>query len=172
MGLKKEEIEDRIREALKVVDLVKPLDVSPHLLSFGEKHRLAIASILVLRPQALVLDEPFSGLDYKRSLQLLLALRKFVESGGTVVLVAHDLQLISEVADKVVVLDNGAIKRFNSMREILSDTNWLRNQGFTPLQSTLLAEEIGLKGLVRTNEISEALVNALKILIRPLNEES
>lgn len=172
MGLKKEEIEERIREALEIVDLVKPLDISPHLLSFGEKHRLAIASILVLRPQALVLDEPFSGLDYRRSLQLLLALRRFVEGGGTVVLVAHDLQLISEVADKIIVLDNGTIKRSGSMREVLSDVNWLRTQGFTPLQSTLLAEEIGLRGLVKTGEISETLISALKNVVRPLTENS
>lgn len=163
IGLKKDEIESRIREALETVDLVKPLDISPHLLSFGEKHRLAIASVLVLRPQVLVLDEPFSGLDYKRSLQLLLSLRKFVESGGTVVLVAHDLQLISEVADKVIVLDKGTIKRLGSAREILSDVDWLRAHGFTPLQSTLLAREVGLGDLVRTSEISEALLKALKL---------
>lgn len=162
MGLRKEEIESRVKEALEVVDLVKPLDISPHLLSFGEKHRLAIASIFVLKPQVLVLDEPFSGLDYKRSLQLLLALRKFVEHGGTVVLVAHDLQLISEVADKVIVIDNGVIKRVGTMREVLSDTDWLRTQGFIPLQSTLLAKEIGMKNLVRTSEISEVLIHILK----------
>ncbi|MEM1900272.1 MAG: energy-coupling factor transporter ATPase [Zestosphaera sp.] len=162
IGLKKEEIESRIREAFEIVDLVKPLDISPHLLSFGEKHRLAIASVLVLKPQVLVLDEPFSGLDYKRSLQLLLALRRFVEDGGTVVLVAHDLQLISEIADKVVVLENGTIKRIGAMREVLSDAEWLKTQGFTPLQSVLLAREVGLKSLVKTGEISEALVNALK----------
>ncbi len=162
-GLKKDEIESRIKEAFEIVDLVKPLDISPHLLSFGEKHRLAIASILALKPQALVLDEPFSGLDYKRSLQLLLSLRRFVESGGTVILVAHDLQLISEVADKVVVLDNGSIKRLGTVREVLSDIEWLRTQGFMPLQSTLIAREVGLRGLVKTSEISEALVSSLRI---------
>lgn len=162
MGLKKDEIESRIKEALEIVDLVKPLNISPHLLSFGEKHRLAIASVLVLKPQVLVLDEPFSGLDYKRSLQLLLALRKFVKDGGTVVLVAHDLQLISEVADKILVLDGGTVRRVGSMREVLSDSEWLKIQGFTPLQSALLAKEVGLKSLVKTSEISEALISAIK----------
>lgn len=162
MGLKKDEIESRIREAFEVVDLDKLLNISPHLLSFGEKHRLAIASVLVLKPQVLVLDEPFSGLDYKRSLQLLLALRKFVKDGGTVVLVAHDLQLISEVADKIFVLDSGTIGRAGNMREVLSDSEWLKTQGFTPLQSALLAKEVGLKSLVKTSEISEALISVIK----------
>jgi energy-coupling factor transporter ATP-binding protein EcfA2 len=162
MGLSREEIDQRIKEALNTVDLAKPLNISPHLLSFGEKHRLAIASILALKPQVLVLDEPFSGLDYKRSLQLLLALRKFVSDGGTVVLVAHDLQLISEVADRVVVLVNGVISRAGPTRELLSDVEWLREHNFTPLQSTLLARSLGFSKLVKTNEISDAIIKTLK----------
>jgi energy-coupling factor transport system ATP-binding protein len=162
MGLSREEIDQRIKEALNTVDLAKPLNISPHLLSFGEKHRLAIASILALKPQVLVLDEPFSGLDYKRSLQLLLALRKFVSGGGTVVLVAHDLQLISEVADRVVVLVNGVISRAGPTRELLSDVEWLREHNFTPLQSTLLARSLGFSKLVKTSEISDAIIKTFK----------
>jgi energy-coupling factor transport system ATP-binding protein len=162
MGLSREEIDQRIKEALNTVDLAKPLNISPHLLSFGEKHRLAIASILALRPQVLVLDEPFSGLDYKRSLQLLLALRKFVSGGGTVVLVAHDLQLISEVADRVVVLVNGVISRAGPTRELLSDVEWLREHNFTPLQSTLLARSLGFSKLVKTSEISDVIIKTFK----------
>lgn len=162
MGLSREEIDQRIKEALNTVDLAKPLNISPHLLSFGEKHRLAIASILALKPQVLVLDEPFSGLDYKRSLQLLLALRKFVSGGGTVVLVAHDLQLISEVADRVVVLVNGVISRAGPTRELLSDVEWLREHNFTPLQSTLLARSLGFSKLVKTSEISDVIIKTLK----------
>ena len=167
MGLSREEIDQRIKEALNTVDLAKPLNISPHLLSFGEKHRLAIASILALKPQVLVLDEPFSGLDYKRSLQLLLALRKFVSGGGTVVLVAHDLQLISEVADRIVVLVNGVISRAGPTRELLSDVEWLREHNFTPLQSTLLARSLGFSKLVKTSEISDAIIKTLKQIQTP-----
>jgi len=167
MDLSREEIDQRIKEALNTVDLAKPLNISPHLLSFGEKHRLAIASILALKPQVLVLDEPFSGLDYKRSLQLLLALRKFVSGGGTVVLVAHDLQLISEVADRVVVLVNGVISRAGPTRELLSDVEWLREHNFTPLQSTLLARSLGFSKLVKTSEISDAIIKTLKQIQTP-----
>jgi energy-coupling factor transporter ATP-binding protein EcfA2 len=167
MGLSREEIDQRIKEALNTVDLAKPLNISPHLLSFGEKHRLAIASILALKPQVLVLDEPFSGLDYKRSLQLLLALRKFVSGGGTVVLVAHDLQLISEVADRIVVLVNGVISRAGPTRELLSDVEWLREHNFTPLQSTLLARSLGFSKLVKTGEISDAIIKTLKQIQTP-----
>lgn len=161
MGLDRREIESRISEAFKSVDLAKPLNLPPHLLSFGEKHRLAIASILAMRPRVLILDEPFSGLDYKRSLQLLKALKRYVTEGNTVVLVAHDLQLISEVADRVVVLEEGTITRTGSMREVLSDSEWLEEHGFVPLQSTLLARAINLRGVVTISELSEVLLNTL-----------
>jgi len=161
-GLKREEVEERVKWALRVVDLNKPLDISPHLLSFGEKHRLAIATILALKPAVLVLDEPFSGLDYKRSLQILSSLRKYVEEGGSVVLVAHDLQLISEVADRVAVLEKGRIIRVGRTEQVLSDVDWLSEHGFNPLQSAVLARKIGLTGVVKTGEIADSLVKRLK----------
>ncbi|MEM4062040.1 MAG: energy-coupling factor transporter ATPase [Desulfurococcaceae archaeon] len=162
LGLSRAEIEARIRDALEAVDLHKPLHMSPHLLSFGEKHRLAIASVLALKPKVVILDEPFSGLDYKRSLQLLLVLKKLTEHGGTVVLVAHDLQLISEVADRVVVLANGEVVRDETVHKVLSDVDWLVEHGFTPLQSTLLAKKLGLSGVVKTSEVAELLTKLVK----------
>jgi len=161
LKLSREEIEARINEALEAVDLKKPLTISPHMLSFGEKHRLAIASILALKPKIVILDEPFSGLDYKRSLQLLQVLKKITSEGGTVVLIAHDLQLISEVADRIAVLSNGVITRVASPSELLSDVDWLVENGFMPLQSALLARKLGLKRLVRTVDIAKALASTL-----------
>jgi energy-coupling factor transport system ATP-binding protein len=161
-GLKKSEIEERVKWALRVVDLEKPLNMSPHLLSFGEKHRLAIATVLAFKPAVLVLDEPFSGLDYKRSLQILLSLRKYVEEGGSVVLVAHDLQLISEVADRIAVLEKGRVVRVGKTEELLSDIDWLVEHGFNPLQSALLARKIGLRGVVRTRDIADSISKSIK----------
>ncbi|MEZ0393777.1 MAG: energy-coupling factor transporter ATPase [Desulfurococcaceae archaeon] len=159
--LGKEEIEARIEESMNAVDLHKDLNTSPHLLSFGEKHRLAIASILALRPRIVILDEPFSGLDYKRSLQLLEVMRKFVDAGGTAVLIAHDLQLIGEVADRVAVLLEGRIVREGPTDDVLSDVDWLKEHGFMPLQSAVLAREVGLRGLVRTRDVAKAILEAM-----------
>jgi len=161
LGLKREEIEERVKWALKVVDLDKPLDLSPHLLSFGEKHRLAIASILAMEPAVIVLDEPFSGLDYKRSLQLLQSLKSFVSEGGSVVLIAHDLQLISEVADRIAVLENRRIVRVGRTEEILSDADWLIEHEFTPLQTAIAAKRLGLQKIVRARELAEAVSKCL-----------
>ncbi|MEM4914057.1 MAG: ABC transporter ATP-binding protein, partial [Desulfurococcaceae archaeon] len=95
-------------------------------------------------------------------LQLLLVLKKLTEHGGTVVLVAHDLQLISEVADRVVVLANGEVVRDETVHKVLSDVDWLVEHGFTPLQSTLLAKKLGLSGVVKTSEVAELLTKLVK----------
>jgi energy-coupling factor transport system ATP-binding protein len=162
IGLRREEIEERVKWALKVVDLEKPLNMSPHLLSFGEKHRLAIATILALKPAVIVLDEPFSGLDYKRSLQILTSLRKYVDEGGSVVLVAHDLQLISEVADRVAVLESGRIVRVGVAEEVLSDIDWLIEHCFTPLQSAIIAKKFGLPRVIKTRDVANAISKCIK----------
>jgi energy-coupling factor transport system ATP-binding protein len=118
--------------------------------------------VLALKPPVLVLDEPFSGLDYKRSLQILLSLREYVEEGGSVVLVAHDLQLISEVADRIAVLEKGRVVRVGKTEELLSDIDWLVEHGFNPLQSALLARKIGLRGVVKTREIADRISKLIK----------
>lgn len=162
IGLRREEIEERVKWALKVVDLEKPLNMSPHLLSFGEKHRLAIATILALKPAVIVLDEPFSGLDYKRGLQILTSLRKYVDEGGSVVLVAHDLQLVNEVADRVAVLESGRIVRVGAAEEVLSDIDWLIEHGFTPLQSAIIAKKFGLPRVIKTRDVANAISKCIK----------
>jgi energy-coupling factor transport system ATP-binding protein len=125
LGYSNEEIAERIEYALKAVDLKKPLTISPHILSFGERHRLAIATILAIKPDVIILDEPFAGIDYRRSLQMLQILRKLVEEGHSIVLIAHDLQLIGEVADRVIVMKQGSIIRDGDVEEILGDIGFL-----------------------------------------------
>jgi len=152
LGLKREEMEERIKRALKLVDLDKPLNISPHILSFGERHRLAIASILAMEPDVLILDEPFAGIDYKRSLQLLRALKNLTEEGRSIVLIGHDLQLIGEIADRVIVMKNGEVIREGSVEDILGDIEFLTSNGYIPLQITIIGSEIGVGRYVRVSD--------------------
>jgi energy-coupling factor transporter ATP-binding protein EcfA2 len=109
-----------------------------------------------------VLDEPFSGLDYKRGLQILTSLRKYVDEGGSVVLVAHDLQLINEVVDRVAVLESGRIVRVGAAEEVLSDIDWLIEHGFTPLQSAIIAKKFGLPRVIKTRDVANAISKCIK----------
>jgi energy-coupling factor transport system ATP-binding protein len=162
LGYSNEEIAERIEYALKAVDLKKPLTISPHILSFGERHRLAIATILAIKPDVIILDEPFAGIDYRRSLQMLQILRKLVEEGHSIVLIAHDLQLIGEVADRVIVMKRGSIIRDGDVEEILGDIGFLEENGYTPLQVTLVGIRTGLGRYVRVGDMARDLSKRIK----------
>jgi len=162
LGYRGEEIDGRIEYALKVVDLKKPPTMSPHVLSFGERHRLAIATVLAIRPDVIVLDEPFAGIDYRRSLQMLEILGKMVREGHTVILIAHDLQLIAEVATRVVVMKQGSIVRDGDVEEVLGDIGFLEEIGYIPLQVTLVGLKAGLGRYVRVTDMVRDLVDRIR----------
>ncbi len=162
LGYSNEEIAERVEYALKAVDLKKPLTLSPHILSFGERHRLAIATVLAIKPDVIILDEPFAGIDYRRSLQMLQILRKLVEEGHSIVLIAHDLQLIGEVADRVVVMKQGSIIRDGDVEEILGDIGFLEENGYTQLQVTLVGVRTGLGRYIRVEDMVRDLSRRIK----------
>ncbi len=161
LGLGREEAEGRIRRAMKLVDLDKPLNISPHILSFGERHRLAIASILAMEPDVLILDEPFAGIDYRRSLQLLRALKSLTESGRSIVLIGHDLQLIGEVADRVIVMRGGKIVREGAINDILGDIEFLVENGYIPLQITVIGSKLGIGRYVRVRDAVDHIMKGI-----------
>jgi len=136
------EIEGRVRAALEKVDLQKPLNASPHALSFGEKRRLAIACILAMDPSVVVLDEPTTGLDYARCLSLFNTLSKLNKEGKTVIIITHDTDLLARFANRVVVVEEGVIARDGPAGEVLSDIDFLRAHGFTPTQLQILASKL------------------------------
>jgi energy-coupling factor transport system ATP-binding protein len=98
---------------------------SPFELSGGEKRRVAIAGILALQTQVLVLDEPTAGLDPQGALEMMLLFKKLHESGLTIVLVTHDMNLVLEYCNRVIVMDNGEIKRVASPIELFTSSEEL-----------------------------------------------
>lgn len=167
LGLPEDEVRRRVMEALEIVDLGKPLDSLPHLFSVGEKHRVAIASVLAMRPKVLILDEPTTGIDFGRSLQIMRILKKLnKEQGVTIILITHDLYLAAEYTDRTVILNRGEVVADGPTGRVLSDTNLLASNGLSPLQVTLLARRLGLgpggDGVVKTMQLVELLEEALK----------
>lgn len=160
LGFPEREVEERVVEALKAVDLEKPLSTPPHALSFGEKHRLAIASVLVMGAQALLLDEPTTGLDYGRSLKLFETLRQLNASGKAIVVITHDLDLLARFASRVVVLEKGRVARDGSTLDVLTDADFLESSGFMLTQLQQLARRLGVKALTPA-ELAEKIIERL-----------
>ena len=107
LGLSDEEVEKRIKWALKEVNLEGYEDRSPYALSGGEKQRLAIACVLAMRPKYLILDEPTTGLDEENAESIKRIIRNLYSEGHGVLLITHEMELVLELADRVVLLYEG-----------------------------------------------------------------
>ena len=110
LGLGEEEARERVRDTLELLGASHLAERPPHALSGGEKRRVAIAGVLAMSPEVLVLDEPTAGLDPATREELLGVVRALREGGTSVVMVSHDLDEIAEVADRVCVLDAGEVR--------------------------------------------------------------
>ena len=119
LNLSREEIDRRVQAALLNVGLQDLADHRPHLLSDGEKRRLAIAGVLAMRPRLIVLDEPFSGLDFPGVRQILEQILKLHTEGHTIVVITHDVQKVLKHADRLLIMERGALVLDGSPVEIL-----------------------------------------------------
>ena len=109
MSLPKREIENRIEEIAKSLDIEDLLDKSPNRLSEGEKKKTAIAGILVMRPEIIILDEPFTGLDFDGVKMLLNILIKLKENSTSIIVITHDIEKVLAHADRLIVMADGRI---------------------------------------------------------------
>ncbi|HSK98991.1 MAG TPA: ATP-binding cassette domain-containing protein [Rubrobacteraceae bacterium] len=118
LGLSDEEVERRVSGALGVLGAGHLAGRSPFALSGGEQRRVAIAGVLAMGPEVLVLDEPTAGLDPATREGLLDVVRGLKEGGVSVVMVSHDLDEIAEIADRVCVLEKGEVRALGSPAEV------------------------------------------------------
>jgi cobalt/nickel transport system ATP-binding protein len=127
LGIQREEIRKRLDRAAEILKLTPLLDRPPHALSIGEKKKVALASVLVMEPDVLLLDEPTAGLDPQTTRDIIAVLQHAHEAGTTIVFAAHDLHIVEEIADVIHVFGSGRdIIRSGTPEEILSDHEFLR----------------------------------------------
>ena len=151
---KEEEVEERVREAIGLVGLKydEVKDVSPFDLSGGQKRRVAVAGVIAMKPEVLILDEPVAGLDpkaHREMIELIRTIHKSVSS--IVILVSHNMDDVAELADKVLVMDGGRVVMEGTPAEVFEQSDRLREIGLGLPEVTGLMHELKEKGLpVRT----------------------
>ena len=118
LGLDEDAVRQRVRETLELLGAGHLEERSPFALSGGEKRRVAIAGVLAMAPEVLVLDEPTAGLDPATREDLLGVVRALRNGGTSVVLVSHDLDEVAEVADRVCVLEEGKVSAVGAPEEV------------------------------------------------------
>jgi cobalt/nickel transport system ATP-binding protein len=126
LGLPEEEVRARVARALDQVGMRGVEDRSPHHLSFGERKRVALATVLAMQPEVLVLDEPTANLDPRARRQLLSLLPTLPQ---TQLIATHDLEAVAELCPRVLLLDRGQIFADGPAEEILRDTVLLEAHG-------------------------------------------
>lgn len=122
----KDKIRRRVAEALDMMEIGHLRDRAPHRLSGGEKKRVALASVLVLDPEVLLLDEPTAALDPKSASQLIDLMLDWSASAKTIVTATHDLEIVDEIADLCYVFQRGRVIAAGPPQQILNDDALLR----------------------------------------------
>ena len=151
LGLSMEEVQDRVEEALSRVGMSGFEKTAPHHLSGGQKKRVAIAGILAMKPEVMVLDEPTAGLDPQGVVDLSILLNELNDEGITIVISTHEVDLVPNYAKKVFVLVDGLLiaegtpKEIFAKPEILEQAN-LKVPIVTDLFQQLESEGFDMKG--------------------------
>src|SRR5271168_3353 len=146
-GLGDEEIKHRCEEVLVAVGLQDKRQSDPFLLSKGERQRIAVASVLVLRPRMLILDEPTTGLDHREQLRMMALVRDLNRAGIAIVIITHTPWLVAEYARRVVLLRKGAKIFDGGVREFFMQEELLRSSSFRAPEITELSRRFGTLAL-------------------------
>ena len=168
-GLSDTEAQLRAYEALKSVNMGDDCyDISPFDLSGGQKRRVAIAGVLAMKPEVLILDEPTAGLDPEgrnEILHLLKSLRD--EQNITVILVSHSMEDMADYAERLLVMDRGRIIMNGSPRDIFQNADVLEEIGLSVPQVTYILKEMKQKGFnvdITATTVEEAADSIMRAL--------
>ena len=152
LGIEREIIISEVEKILKLLEIEKLRDKNPYNLSGGQKQRVALASIIAMNPDILVIDEPTSQLDPKGTEDIFKIINLMANEGKTIILVEHKLELIAEYAENILVLDEGEVILSGKAKEVLNNKILLEKEiGMT--QYSMLAYELEKLGKVDLEEI-------------------
>lgn len=170
LGLSEKEVEERVFEAMKMVGLdpEKSKDKSPFELSGGQKRRVAIAGVIAMKPDVLILDEPTAGLDPHGRDEILAQIKSIHnKQKTTIILVSHSMEDMSKLADKLIVMNRGKVEFVGTPKEIFRHEQRLNEIGLGVPKVVTLMNELRAKGYNIDSDIitmEEAKQQILKLI--------
>lgn len=155
MGLSEEKIKKRVYESMEFVGISRALEAkSPFDLSGGQKRRVAIASIIAMEPQVLILDEPCAGLDPKGREVILNMIKEYQnKTGNTILFVSHSMEDVAKLCSKVLVLNKGEVAMCDTVPKVYSRAQELRDMGLNVPQITDIFLKLKQSGINCSTEI-------------------
>ena len=149
-GVSEEEIEERVLSVLKTCGLYEFRKWPISALSFGQKKRVTIASILVLGPEIILLDEPTAGQDQRNYTEIMNFLDELNQQGHTIIMITHDMQLMLDYSDRAIVVVDGKILADKSPAQVLTDKNLIAEANLKETSIFTLAKKLGVDPLALT----------------------
>lgn len=166
LGLDYDEVKRRISESLEMVGMSGFEDKTPHHLSGGQQKRVAIAGIIAMKPEIMILDEPTAGLDPEGVDKVLNILNKLNSKGISIVISSHDIEMVNQFANKIYVLYDGEIIASGDKHQIFSDKKLLKKAHLkSPITTEILykLKENGLNVDTEKSGINETVEEILKV---------
>jgi energy-coupling factor transport system ATP-binding protein len=147
IGLADDEIDMRVKAAAQIAGVSEKIfDEQPCMLVKGLRQRVAIASILSLKPQVIIVDEPTTGQDHRQSIEIMKFLKKLNEQGHTIIIITHEMDIVAQYAQRILVMKKGAIYMDDTPREIFSQPEKLKEGFVKPPLVTRLAQLLDSSG--------------------------
>ena len=160
-GLNKEEQIERAKKALKEVGMGEEMyEKSPFELSGGQKRRAAIAGVLAMEPEVLILDEPSAGLDPLGKTEILELLKNYQKKNeAAVILVSHSMEEVAQYADRVIAMQKGKILLDGPVHDVFSHRKELEEMGLGVPEVQAFAERLGIRGAITVEEVCREILN-------------
>jgi energy-coupling factor transport system ATP-binding protein len=163
IGVPEDEIEQRVEQALAMVDLTEEADLFPFRLSFGDRRKLAVAATMALGPEVLIMDEPTTAQDHRGRYQLAdLAQQFHEEQDGTVLMITHDVDLIARYAHRLIVLYEGEVLLDGPTADVFSQVEELEKSFVVPPVAAQLSTELASTGIPQQVMTLQDLYQVLK----------
>jgi energy-coupling factor transport system ATP-binding protein len=147
LGLSEAEVKRRVEEALTRFDLEEYADWPPAMLGYGLRRKIGVAAVYSMRPRIFILDEPTAGLDWRSTIELMELIGEMHCNGHTIILITHDMKLVTEFPRKSLVLRDGQVLVYDDTRNVFKHSEVLRDTQIEPPQITALAKRMAPYGM-------------------------
>jgi len=166
LGVAGDDLSQRVDETLAAFGLAPYADVPPAVLGYGLRRKVAVAAIYAMRPEVLILDEPTSGLDYRSASDLMALVDGLHAQGHTIILVTHDMRLVAEHAQEVLVMHDGRVLDRGAPAKVFWHEQMMRTAQIEPPQIVALARRLSSLGLSWEILTVPAMAQAWRRLVR------
>jgi energy-coupling factor transport system ATP-binding protein len=155
-GCSKEEIKERVTEALLAVGMEGTEEEDPFSMTKGQRQRIAVASVLSAKPELIILDEPTTGLDYKEQRQMMELIQNLNKKGHTIIMITHTMWVVAEYAHRVAVIKDGEMSMYGKTREVFKDEDTLMESYLKTPHIVNLSNKLG-KTILSVDELKSCI---------------